>query len=185
MSWASTKGATEGGKPMIQRFFKPHYDQLLQQHVAEIQKQVDLIQKQSSLLEYEFSQSDAGIAAARGTVQLAMNSARKTAVEANASLIGMCAETKGISPQDMALRKAQQQGLTENMGSISLRLVTAFQEYERAEAAAQRQRLQRAEAAAQQPSRGPNSPRQMLQQLPNCSPRECSRHCAEPSRGWR
>lgn len=135
MSYAGATGSTDRGKPLIKKSDVEIQHQQIQHNVAEIQKQVDLIQKQSRLL--ALNGAGANIGAARGEVQNAVNSAKKTAIEANALLQGISADTKGISPQEQKLRQAKQQKLTENLGSISERVQVAFHEYEKAEAVAQ------------------------------------------------
>lgn len=134
MSYAGATGSTDRGKPLIKKSDVEIQYQQIQHNVSEIQKQVDLIQKQTRLL--ALNGASANIGATRGEVQAAVNSAKKTAIEANALLQGISADTKGISPQEQKLRQAKQQKLTENLGSISERVQVAFHEYEKAEAAA-------------------------------------------------
>jgi len=144
MSYAGATGSTDRGKPLIKRGStdrgKPGSDveiqhQQIHHNVVEIQKQVDLIQKQTRLL--ALNGAGANIGAARGEVQAAVNSAKRIAIEANALLQGIPADAKGISPQEQKLRQTKQQKLTENLGSISERVQVAFHEYEKAEAVAQ------------------------------------------------
>lgn len=135
MSYAGATGSTDRGKPLIKKSDVEIQHQQIQHNVAEIQKQVDLIQKQTRLL--ALNGAGANIGAARGEVQAAVNSAKKTAIEANALLQGISTDAKGISSQEQKLQQTKKQKLTENLGSISERVQVAFHEYEKAEAVAQ------------------------------------------------